>query len=104
MYFDFGNNKPNDNGKNLGEQGYDPTFGHGKFTLGDQGTWGYDDARWFTVAIDPSCRADWMRIQFGRVRQFIESNSFLQAPGRLFGDGAVAAPYRLSQEPVTFND
>jgi len=50
---------------------------------GNSGTWGWDDAAWFSAALDDGCQADWLRVQFAQVRSLTTHGSFLAVPGRL---------------------
>lgn len=82
---------------------------------GNNGTWGWDDAGWFSAALNDSCQADWLRVEFAQVRTLTARGSFLAAPGRLTNNlqvglynGAGKAPrpevgvpdYRLAGHPL----
>ena len=70
-------------------------------TPGNNGTWNWDDAAWFTAALDDSCQADWLVYQFRRVRSFSNGSGFLMMPGRLTNNYAVGvADYRLAAHPI----
>lgn len=66
---------------------------------GNNGTWGWDDAGWFSAALDDSCQADWLRVSLAQVRALTSQNSFLAVPGRLTNNlqaGFVAGPTRVA--------
>ena len=89
IYLDFGDDEFRDDNGNV--------IPKGTLAPGTASTWGYDDARWYSSAITSACRIDWTKIQLARVREFIESTSFLGATGRVYDDAKYNFPvYRLA--------
>ncbi len=53
------------------------------YCSGDDGTWGWDDTRWFATEMSPSCREFWMKDAISRLRTFHNGFGFMTAPGLL---------------------
>lgn len=70
-------------------------------TPGNNSSWGWDDAAWFTAALTDTCQADWLTYQLQRVRSFSNAKGFLIAPGRLYNNYSVGVlDYRLAAHPL----
>jgi len=94
VYLDFTDDNVHD------ASNYNQIVPHGDFTPSWNGTWGYDDARWFTQELQAPCRGAWMQAQLKSVRGFVESKSFFQATGRVNGDTGIGSRYNRSGQPI----